>query len=79
LKPAFTLAGDQTRGGRKGGLPIREATLTCVRTGLSMTLAGGEKTMPEKLVAVKLKQLSAQAATHPFAPFCVVSLGGLWW
>lgn len=50
-----------------------------VRTGLSTTLAGGEKTMPEKLVAVKLKQLSAQAAMHPSAPFCVVSLGGLWW
>jgi hypothetical protein len=46
---------------------------------LRAALTGGEKTMPEKLVVVKLKQLSAQVAMHPSAPFCVASLDGLWW
>jgi hypothetical protein len=52
-----------------------------VRTGLSAALAGDEKAMPEKTVAVKLKHLSAQAAIHAqlSAVFCVLSLGTLWW
>jgi len=31
---------------------MREATLSLVRTGLSAALAGDEKTMPEKTLAV---------------------------
>jgi hypothetical protein len=52
-----------------------------VRTGLSAALAGDEKAMPEKTVAVKLKHLSAQAAMHAqsCAVLCVLSLGALWW
>jgi hypothetical protein len=71
----------QERGGRKGGLPIREEILLLVRTGLSAALAGDEKAMPEKPVAVKLKHVSAQPAMHAAscAVFCVLSLGALWW
>jgi hypothetical protein len=50
------------RGGRKGGLPISEETAPFIRTGLSAALAGDENAMPEKSVAVKLKQCNAQAA-----------------
>jgi hypothetical protein len=73
------LASSQARGGRKGGLPIREETWLLVRTGLSAALAGDEKAMPEKAIAVKLKQLSAQAAmdAQSFAVFCVWSPGAL--
>jgi len=51
-----------------------------VRTGLSVVLAGEEKVMPEKPGAVKLKQVSAQAARHAQSPavFFVLSLGALW-
>src|SRR5450830_1160028 len=78
---AMQLERCQVRGGRKGGLPIREETWMRARTGLSAALAGNEKAMPEKTVAVKLKHLSAQAATHAqsSAVFCVLSLGTLWW
>ena len=71
----------QERGGRKGGLPIREATLVLVRTGLSTVLAGDAKVMLEEPGAVKPKHVSAQAAIHAQSPavFCVLSVGALWW
>jgi len=52
-----------------------------VRKGLSAALAGDEKAMPEKAVAVKLKHLSAQAAIHAqsSAALCVLPLGAAWW
>jgi hypothetical protein len=60
---------------------MREATLPLVRTGLSAALAGNEKAMPEKVVAVKLKQFKAQAAMHAesSAVFCVLSADVVWW
>ena len=63
------------RGGRKGGLPISEETAPFIRTGLSAALAGDENAMPEKPVAVKLKQCRAQAAMQSSVVFCGL-LGG---
>jgi hypothetical protein len=59
---------------------MREATWSLVRTGLIAALAGDEKAMPEKPVAVKLKQCKAQAAMHAesSAVFCVLSAGAVW-
>jgi hypothetical protein len=71
------------RGGLKGGLPISEETAPSKRAGLSAALAGSEKATPEKLVAVKLKQCSAQAAiqANSSAVFCGLPAGAacMWW
>ena len=42
----------QERGGRKGGLPIREETLVSLRTGFSAAPAGDKKMTAEKREAV---------------------------
>lgn len=51
-----------------------------MRAGRSATLAGGKKATPEKSVAVKLKQCSAQAAMQAksSAVFCVWPAGAAW-
>lgn len=66
------------RGGLKGGLPISEEMAPFIRTGLSATLAGDENAMPEKSIAVKLKQCKAQAAMQSAAVFCGVLAGKAW-
>lgn len=68
---------DQERGGRKGGLPIREVTLFFKRTGLSVMLGDDEKVRLERLTTVVVKHLSAQPAieSQPSVLFGVVSFG----
>jgi hypothetical protein len=53
--------GDQTRGGRKGGLPDCECTAPVTSNGTVLAEIGGS-TSSEKKGPVKLQHLSAQAA-----------------
>lgn len=70
---------DQGRGGRNGGLPIREVTLLSMRTGLSATLGDDEKVRLEKPTTVVVQHLSAQPAmeSQPSVLFGVVPFGWL--
>ena len=70
---------DQERGGRKGGLPMRDGAPLAMRTGPSVAPTDDVKTIPAKLGATKLKPLSAQPAMHvkSSSVFCELPLGAL--